>query len=71
MLEMKDLMDSMRDLLLPEYQKGTQMTIQGDPTDDPLNTTKQDSLDPKTKKRLKRANKSKKGKIKNGGQEKR
>lgn len=68
---MKDLMDSMRNLLLPEYQKGTQMTIQGDPTDDPLNTTKQDNLNQKTKKKLKKASKAKKGKIKNGGQEKR
>ena len=71
MLEMKDLMESMRNLLLPEYQKGTQMTVQGDPTDDPLNTTKQSSLDKDTKKKLKRAGKSKKGKIKDGGQEKR
>lgn len=67
---MKDLVESMRNLLLPEYQKGTQMTVQGDPTDDPLNTTKQSGLDKDTKKKLKRANKSKKGKIKNGGQEK-
>ena len=66
MLEMKELVSSMKKLLLPEYEKGTEMTINQNPMDDEMNASRNERQHgKKLNKRLKKHKKSTKGKLKN------
>ena len=66
MLEMKDIVSSMRRLLLPEYEKGTEMTVNQNPMDDEMNASRNERQNgKKLNKRLNKHKKSTKGKLKN------
>ena len=63
---MKELISSMKKLLLPDYEKGTDMTINSNPMEDPMNTNRNElQHGKKLNKKLKKHKKSTKGKIKN------